>query len=187
MKDTWEKFYKSRGRYYVLQHQLFDKVIQKFNRAKVHKVLDLGSGSGRHAVKLASEGFKVVGIDYSSEALSLARKWAKKEDLAITFKKQNIHKKLKFSDNSFDAIIAIDSLHYDSTESLEKTLQEMKRVLRKNGVVFLTLPTQIGNPLVTHLIFSEREIKDLVSKYFKLTASEIDTKKFLCIFAIDKT
>jgi ubiquinone/menaquinone biosynthesis C-methylase UbiE len=184
MKKTWEQFYEKRGRFYLLPHPQFGKVISRFKTYRAQKVLDLGCGSGRHSIVLAQEDFQVTGIDYSVKALKLAKKWAKVEKKKIVFKKGNIHKKLPFRDNTFDAVLAIDSIHYDTTEAIDFTLEEASRVLKSGGVIFVTLPTQIGNPLVTHLIFDKEEIKEIVSKKFKILDTFMDKAKYLCVFGV---
>ncbi|MBN2016341.1 class I SAM-dependent methyltransferase [Candidatus Dojkabacteria bacterium] len=186
MRKDWENLYKKSGRFYLLPHPEFSTVISKFKTYRAQNILDLGCGSGRHAIFLAQEGFKVTGIDFSKEAISLAKKWAKNYKLKIKFETGNIHKELKYKDGSFDGILAIDSIHYDTRDSLEFTLKESKRVLKQGGLAFITLPTQIGNPAVTHLIFTEEEIRSFVSKYFKIIDEFVDARKFLCLFAISK-
>lgn len=184
-RKTWEQFYKNRGRYYLIPHENISKVISKFSIYKIKKVLDLGCGSGRHTILLSKEGFNLTGIDFSKEAIKLARLWAKKENVKSKFVIGNIHKKLNFKNDSFDGITAIDSLQYESTKDLEFTLKECKRVLKRGGLLFITLPTKICNPLVTHLIFKEEEIKDILSKDFSLLQSFLDKSHFLCTFAIN--
>lgn len=186
MNKVWEDFYKKRGRFFLLPHSEFGKVISKLRAFRAKKILDLGCGSGRHSIELAKAGFAPVGIDFSKQAIALACEWAKKENFEIDFQVGNIHKKLPFKESSFDAVIAIDSLCYDTTEALEFTLDESKRVLRKGGVLFITLPTQSGNPLVTHLVFSKREARAIVDKYFRIIDSFLDKQRYLCLFGIKK-
>lgn len=186
MKNTWEKFYKKRGRYYLSPHPEFNKVISKFQAHKVHNVLDLGCGSGRHTVELARAGFSATGIDFSKEALNLAKKWSEREDLSIKFLLENFHKKLDFKDASYDAVLAIDSVHYDTRDSMLLTLNEIERVLRDKGILFITLPTGIGNPSVTHLIFTKDEILEMIERRFRIIESFLDEEMFLCVFAQKK-
>jgi len=166
-------------------HEKIGKVISKFSTYKVKKILDLGCGSGRHTILLSKRGFNLTGIDFSKEAVKLARLWAKKERVKPQFIIGQIHKKLAIQDNSFDAVIAIDSLHYESTDDLIFSLKECKRILKDGGLSFITLPLQICNPLVTHLIFTRDEIKNLLSADFHILESFEDKNKFLCTFAIN--
>lgn len=184
MKKVWNEFYKNRGRYYLIPHPDFDSVIKKFKLYRMKRVLDLGCGSGRHSIALAKEGFSVTGIDFSEDALTLAKRWAHAEELDITFKKTDFKKKLPFRENSFDSVIAIDSLQYDTRTTLEFALEDSSRVIREKGLFFITLPTKVGNPLVSHLVFEETEIKQLVTKWFSIIDTFIDSSYFLCVLAI---
>lgn len=185
-KNVWQEFYKKRGRYYLQPHEKIGQIISRFKLYKVHSILDMGSGSGRHSVLLAKNGFKVVGIDFSKESLKLAKNWSKNEGVKVNFVHDNIHKKLKFRDSSFDAVIAIDSLHYDTRESLKFTLKETARILKDKGMIFLTLPTKSANKLVTHLVFTEEEILDFL-KDFDVVDKFYDDKSFLCVLGVKKT
>ena len=156
----------------------------KLKAHNAHNILDLGCGGGRHAVALAKQNFSVTGIDYSNEALSLANKWADLEKVKINFIRGDIHQKLPFKTRKFDATLAIDCLSYDTRKSFEFSLKEILRVTKKNGLIFITLPTSNGNPLVTHLVFTDEEIKKFISKYFKIIKIFKDIYNFTCIFAI---
>ncbi len=49
------------------------------------QVLDVGTGTGRHALKLARGGANVTAIDQSPEMLAVARRKAQDEGLSIDF------------------------------------------------------------------------------------------------------
>lgn len=183
-QQVWEQFYKKRGRYYLEVHPAFVRIASRLKRFNVRKVLDLGCGSGRHSIYLAKDDFTVVGIDFSKEALALAKKWADSLKKKIAFVLGNIHEKLPFPDKSFDAVIAIDSLGYHSTSALDFTLGEISRILREGGLLFITLPVESLVPLVIHLIFSEEEIKNLLTRKFQIIDSFLDESKYLCVLAI---
>jgi ubiquinone/menaquinone biosynthesis C-methylase UbiE len=184
MKKTWEEFYRKRGRFYLLPHPNFARVISKLNAYKVHSVLDLGCGSGRHSIELARSGFKVKGVDFSDNALKLARDWVEKEGLKATFIKGDFKKGLPFKNGSFDAVLAIDAIFYDTRTSMKFVLEESKRVLRDGGIIFITVPTVMVNPLVTHLILSKEDIRVMVREYFKIIETFLDKSKYYCVFGI---
>ena len=50
------------------------------------RVLDVGCGTGRHAIPMAKKGAQVLALDPSPEMLAKARKKAQKEDLKIVFR-----------------------------------------------------------------------------------------------------
>ena len=47
-------------------------------KIKPCRAIDLGCGAGNYAVYLASRGFDVTGVDFSSEAIKIAKQNAKK-------------------------------------------------------------------------------------------------------------
>jgi SAM-dependent methyltransferase len=53
------------------------------------KIIDIGCGTGRHAIELAKRGYKVSGVDLSESQLSRAREKAKEAGVAIDFKKHD--------------------------------------------------------------------------------------------------
>ena len=181
---TWDQFFKKRGRYYLVPHPDLPKVISKFRTFRVKKVLDLGSGSGRHSIALAKARFDVTGMDFSKEALQLAKKWAKLENLKLTLKKGDFHEKLPFNKDAYDAVIAISCLQYHSKEALKFTLLEINRILKKRGLLFLTLPLETGTPDMTHLVFTKKEIDEIIQDHFKPLNHFIDKQKHYCIFGM---
>jgi 2-polyprenyl-3-methyl-5-hydroxy-6-metoxy-1,4-benzoquinol methylase len=52
---------------------------------KTVKILDVGCGTGRHSIELASRGYSVTGIDLSEAQLAKARKVAASRNLDIPF------------------------------------------------------------------------------------------------------
>lgn len=53
-------------------------------RSGMH-VLDVGCGTGRHSLAMATRGLQITGIDISSGMLSIARENAQKNGLRVTF------------------------------------------------------------------------------------------------------
>jgi malonyl-CoA O-methyltransferase len=98
---------------------------------KGKKILDLGCGTGRNSVPLAKKGALVYGIDFSREMLNEARKKAKKSKVKIEFKRQNITKRLPYSNESFDIVIA--DLVFNHIKNLKLLLKEISRVLKPEG------------------------------------------------------
>jgi SAM-dependent methyltransferase len=51
----------------------------------VREVLDVGCGTGRHALGLAAQGYDVVGLDFSERMLEQGRRKAAKEGVSVRF------------------------------------------------------------------------------------------------------
>ena len=100
----------------------------------MNNVLDLGSGDGFFANTLSkNKKNKVYGIDLSSEAIAISKKRYQR----VIFQIMN-SEKMKFRDNFFDEIYAMDVLEH--VDSLDKVLNEVRRVLKKDGKFFINIP-----------------------------------------------
>jgi cyclopropane fatty-acyl-phospholipid synthase-like methyltransferase len=62
-------------------------LVRVVSRWPVHRgrVLDIGCGTGTNTIWLAEQGFEVIGIDVSSEAIVRAEKRVVREDVACSF------------------------------------------------------------------------------------------------------
>ena len=62
-----------------------DFIEQEIGFNKLIKILDVGCGTGRHAIELSTRGYNVTGIDLSDSQLARARGKAEKQGLKIDF------------------------------------------------------------------------------------------------------
>ncbi|MBS1993067.1 MAG: class I SAM-dependent methyltransferase [Cyanobacteria bacterium SZAS LIN-3] len=99
----------------------------------VKRVLDLGCGSGWLSVYLARQGFEVVGIDVSAQAISLAETWALQEDLKIAFSVGDIAD-LPYEAGSFDAIVANSIFEHFPLESARAMANRVHEILTDDGI-----------------------------------------------------
>jgi ubiquinone/menaquinone biosynthesis C-methylase UbiE len=137
-KLGWNKAFKERGKIFVKLQRDIPKVTKIFKKVSVKNILDLGCGSGRHLVYLTKRGFKVYGFDISKHGIKIAKEWLKKEKLKAHLKIGDMHKKLPYKDNFFDAIISISALHHGKIGNIRKLIKEMKRILKPQGLIFVT-------------------------------------------------
>ncbi len=94
--------------------------------------LDLGTGPGTQAIELAKKGFKVTGSDVSSSAIEKA----KVPTSNVNFVIDNILNS-KFESESFDYILDRGCFHVLSSDERITYLDQIKRILKKNGIIFL--------------------------------------------------
>lgn len=66
---------------YAGECDLVERAVSRFG-TKPHRVLDIGCGTGSHAVELARRGYACTGVDLSSAMLDVAAEKAKHETLA---------------------------------------------------------------------------------------------------------
>lgn len=115
---------------------LFLKYLKKQNKKKkIIRLLDLGCGNGRLFSFLKNEPITYVGIDNNRTILKIAKKTHPK----TRFLYGDILK-LPFPADSFDTVWCIAVLHHIPTKKLQlKALKEIKRVLKKNGILMITV------------------------------------------------
>ena len=108
------------------------------NFLKGKNVLDMGCGSGRFTLALASMGVKkAVGVDLGSEGIEIAKRNAKINNIKnARFIRASVLD-LPFKDESFDFVFCKGVLHH--TGNFNKGMQEYYRVMTKNGKGFLYL------------------------------------------------
>jgi ubiquinone/menaquinone biosynthesis C-methylase UbiE len=104
-------------------------------------ILDIGCGTGRHAIELTKRGYKVTGVDLSDSQLQRAREKAEAAGLEIDFRKMDA-RYLMF-DQEFDLAIMICEGAFSLMETDEmnfQILQGAARALRVGGkLIFTTL------------------------------------------------
>ena len=62
-----------------------DFIEQEIGHDRSKTILDVGCGTGRHALELGRRGYHVVGLDLSESLLAQGRKVAQAENLDVTF------------------------------------------------------------------------------------------------------
>lgn len=99
------------------------------------RVLDLGSGNGRHANVLASGGHRAVALDFSRRLLMIGRRYAAERARAREIQWVEAEATaLPFREASFDAGLCIAVLHHLPTEADRiAALLELRRVLRRES------------------------------------------------------
>lgn len=135
----WNEVFKKEGKFFIEPQEDMAKIVNIFKKKGVKRVLDLGCGSGRHIVYLAKNGFDAYGIDIAEEGIKIARNWLKDEKLRANLKVGSMYKNLPYKDNFFDAIISIWALHHERLNNVRKAIKESERILKPNGLVFITL------------------------------------------------
>ncbi len=99
------------------------------------RVLDAGCGNARHAQVAAEKGHRVAGLDASAKLVAIARH---RVPNAVFL--QGDLCALPFPGESFDAVLAVASIHHlPSEEERVTALREIARVLRPGGRAFVTV------------------------------------------------
>lgn len=88
--------------------QIVIDTIKKYYDEKLPKILDVGCGEGRDILSLLDEGYDVIGIDISSEAINYCKTKAKEKD---KHRFQVVDVCAQNMTESFDFIYSVATLH----------------------------------------------------------------------------
>ncbi|MCL2550322.1 MAG: class I SAM-dependent methyltransferase [Methanimicrococcus sp.] len=144
MKKQWyESLFENYGRQY--DREVYtqgtsgecDFIEKELQSDKSLKILDVGCGTGRHAIELSKRGYNITGIDLSESQLKRAREKAKAANLSIDFQCRDA-RNLPF-DGEFDAAIMIceggfslmetDEMNYEILKSVTKALKPQAKFI----------------------------------------------------------
>jgi len=109
-----------------------DKLLPLLGDLKEKKVLDVGAGTGRLAMRLSRLGAKVVALDISSEMLGVLK--MKSQNLIDTV--EGDAENLPFVDENFDVVIS--AFHIVHLKNLKRFFDEAYRVLKPGGKFLVT-------------------------------------------------
>ncbi len=118
-----------------------DFIEKELASEKSLKILDVGCGTGRHAIELVKRGYLVTGIDLSESQLARAKEKAKALGLDIDFQKHDA-RKLPFN-REFDVAIMLCEGGFPLMETDEMNFEILKNVAKalndKGKFIFTTL------------------------------------------------
>ena len=142
--------------------------------------LDLGCGIGQFSKWFMENGYEVISSDISKIALE------KVKEFNSNVANIDMREKLPFGDNKFDVVFANLSIHYFSDSDTKSLMNEIKRILKKdglfigsvNGIQGLEKIKETAKELDHHYYYNK-------DKYIRLFDVE-DVKKYLNIFDIIK-
>lgn len=104
----------------------------------VQRVLDVGTGIGRHALAFARAGFEVIAIDASPTGLAELRREADAQGLQVDTRLAPFTS-LPIDDDSIDHVLAWNVLYHGDAEVARAAFSECSRVLHPGGTAQLTM------------------------------------------------
>lgn len=164
--QTYEGYanaYESKWGNYSGLENIADNFISYLNGKKV---LDVGCGPGRDSKYLYDKGFEVVGIDLTNNFLEIAKAKVPR----AKFYKMDM-RNLGFKNQSFNGIWCNGAFLHIPKNQNNKTLKEFYRVLKPEGIMYLSVKLGEGEKIVEKdywkgrklfIYYLENEISDLL-------------------------
>jgi cyclopropane fatty-acyl-phospholipid synthase-like methyltransferase len=132
-------------------------------------VLDVGCGTGEHALYLASRGHEVWGVDFVPIAIERAKEKAKHRGLNAHFLTGDALA-LEALGRTFDTVIDCGMFHTLSDEERVKFVPSLASVLRSGGVYQMACFSDREPPGEGPRRVSEKEIRDAFAQGWTVQA-----------------
>lgn len=133
--DSYDALYQDKD--YQAECDLIQQVFQKYSTRPIRQILDLGSGTGNHAIPLAQQGYEVVGVERSEHMLAHARRKAAKQvpDRHVVFQPGDIRN--AELGRPFDAALIMFAVlgYQHGNADVLATLRTARRHLRPGGLL----------------------------------------------------
>ena len=105
-----------------------DFLEKEFNYNKSLNILDVGCGTGRHAIELTKRGYNITGVDLAEAQLNRAREKAARENMNVDFQQQDA-RQLPFN-SEFDVAIMLCEGGFPLMETDEMNFEILRSVTR---------------------------------------------------------
>ena len=177
--DVYDGLYGDKD--YLAECDLIEHIFSEYGEGEVQNVLDLGCGSGSHAIPLAQRGYRVVGIDSSPDMLKHARRKAAElaDDIEVEFQEGDIrHLEL---DQRFDATVMMFAVlgYQPENGDVLSTLHSARQHLHSGGLLICDF---WYGPAVLHLRPSPKVkvISTPEGRTLRVASGELDIVRHLC-------
>ena len=139
---------------------------------KDKKVLEIGIGDGYGMWFISGDAARVVGVDYNFSKCLEAKSKYKAMNLVTTE-----GTRLGFRDNTFDVILTFQVIEHIPEDRLRYFLEEIKRVLKKNGLAVISTLNRVQNMKNPekyekykehHKEFDYGELRGLLKEHFSM-------------------
>ena len=140
-KDFWDRNANRYDRFMRKDHKAYKQMYSLIYPVVRHKqVLELATGTGLIAKNIVNAAAHIEVTDASAEMIAEAKR--DNQSAKLHFSVQDMFR-LPYADESFDVVIVSNALHI--VPQPEKALQEIKRVLKEDGVLIAPTFTHAGN------------------------------------------
>jgi len=177
--DAYDLLYREKD--YAAECDLIERIFQTYGHGAVRSVLDLGCGTGGHAIPLAQRGYEVLGVDRSESMLSHAR-------IKLAGSVSNGRVVVQLGDirsialqRHFDAVLMMFAVlgYQPENADVRSALATARRHLRSGGLLLFDV---WYGPAVLHQGVSRRVkvIPTPGGQTVRVASAELDTRRHIC-------
>jgi SAM-dependent methyltransferase len=176
--DSYDSLYGDKD--YEAECSVLENVFRNYG-GSTQAILDLGCGTGSHAIPLAQRGYKVIGVDRSADMLARAR--TKAGSLAgpndLVFHHSDINE-LNLGQRFDAALMMFAVLGYQlKNADVTSALSTARRHLRAGGLLIFDV---WYGPAVLHQRPSQRTkiIQTPTGRIFRAVSGDLDVGRHIC-------
>ena len=117
----------------AVENALVESIVREI---PMRSAIDVGAGTGRHALALAGRGVAVTAVDPSREMLAIARRKAEAAGLDVDFHVGAVEDGLPAENGRFDFLMCALTLCH--VADIHQAVRELARVVRPRGLILVT-------------------------------------------------
>lgn len=138
--DYWKKYYSIKLKNNdIVREKKYADLLKKY-LPKNAKIAEMASGIGFLSKELDKVGLRVTAIDLFDDMINEAKKYLRGTN--VKFLKKDISD-TGLPDESFDGVSAMSIIeHVSKDEVIENVIPEFKRILKKDGYLFIHVPVK---------------------------------------------
>lgn len=161
------------------QKALWTQCLQSFQEEGLRSLLEIGAGTGQAAHFFQSAGLEVVCTDLSPEMVRLCReKGLEAHEMDFL--------RLDFPDGHFDGLFAQNCLLHVPKEDFADVLQEIRRVVRPGGLIFIVMhggrsfegvrEKDFYEPKRFYALYADDELRRILERFFQVLSFQVITR-----------
>lgn len=187
--NEWDKLHKHYSKQdWIYKTNIFaEEAIEYF--PKDGYLLCLGDGQGQDGRYFASKGYRVISTDISENALEINKQKVSEGNIQnITVEKLDLRDKFPYKNATFDVVYTHLSLHYFTEIVTAQIFSEIRRVLKRGGVLAVIV-NSVSDPefntgkKVEQELF---EIEGMTKRFFSKYSMDFFARDFQVILLDDK-
>ena len=177
--SRWAKTYDSTWNTLIATEELHS--LKLLDHLEGETALDVGTGTGRFALKLARRGWKVTALDPNPEMLAIAERSVTNEGLAVELTCASISDGLPVCLHSFDLVVCALTLTH--VTDLQHAVTELSGAVKPGGHLLITdvhpdfvavgMPTQFVEDGVTYHLPNENHSRGDYLRAIELSGLEV--------------